>query len=626
MRVIGTAGHVDHGKSTLIQALTGTHPDRLKEEREREMTIDLGFAFFTLPNGQDVGVVDVPGHRDFIENMLAGVGGIDAVLFVIAADEGVMPQTREHLAILDLLQIQTGVVALTKIDMLDDPEWLNLIEDDVRAALRGTILETAPIVRVSARTRTGLPRLLDALTACLADHPPRPDLGRPRLPIDRVFTMQGFGTIVTGTLSDGHFDLGQEVVIQPDGLRGRVRGLQAHNEKEQHARPGTRTAINLAGVPLEDIRRGEWVTLPGQFTPTQRLDLQLRVLPDVGAVKHDLEVKFFLGAAEVVGRVRLLGTETLEPGETGWVQIELRDPVIALRGDRYILRRPSPGETIGGGMVMDPHPKGRHKRFDETILARLASLAQGTPEELFLQALTRLGAAPARAILELAALGSDAGQTALESLLATGAVLPLEPGSPEGLLTTPTFWETVADRVQKELGAFHRQNPLRTGMPREALKSRLKVETRLFSALMGKLTGEGAVAANETLVWHPTHTVQFTLAQTAAVNRLLARFAASPFSPPSVKEAQTDVGPEVYGALVEGNRLVQVSPEVVFRREDYERLLAGTRQILSKEGEMTVATFRDRFGTSRKYALGFLEYLDAVGVTVRAGDARRLKG
>ncbi|GAB4579650.1 MAG: selenocysteine-specific translation elongation factor [Anaerolineales bacterium] len=625
MRVIGTAGHVDHGKSTLVQALTGIHPDRLKEEREREMTIDLGFAFFTLPNGQEVGIVDVPGHRDFIENMLAGVGGIDAALFVIAADEGVMPQTREHLAILDLLQIQTGVVALTKIDLIDEPDWLNLIEDDVRAALRGTILETAPIIRVSARTRAGLPALTEAIATCLTNRPPRPDLGRPRLPIDRVFTMQGFGTVVTGTLSDGHFELGQDVVIQPDGLRGRVRGLQAHKQKEQYARPGTRTAINLAGVALEEVRRGAWVTLPGQYPPTQRLDLQLRVLPDVQAIRHDLEVKFFIGAAEVLGRIRLLGAETLEPGETGWVQIELREPVIALRGDRYIVRRPSPGETLGGGRVMDPHPKGRHKRFDEAILGRLATLAQGAPEDLLFQAFQVLGAAPAQGAFTHAALGPDMGREALESLLASGAVILLEPDHPEGLIATQAFWEMLTDRARKEVGAYHRQNPLRVGMSREALKSRLKVEMRVFNALMASLTERGEVVTNETLVWRPQHSVQFSSSQTAGVNRLLARFAASPFSPPSVKEAQAEVGVEVYNALVELGQLKQVSPEVVFRKDDFDQLLVQTREMIGRDGEVTVATFRDRFSTSRKYALAFLEYLDALGVTVRSGDARRLK-
>jgi selenocysteine-specific elongation factor len=625
MRVVGTAGHVDHGKSTLVQALTGTHPDRLKEEREREMTIDLGFAFFTLPNGQEVGVVDVPGHRDFIENMLAGVGGIDAALFVVAADEGVMPQTREHLAILDLLQIQAGVVVLTKMDMIDDADWLNLIEEDVRAALRGTVLETAAIVRVSARTQAGLPELIEAITTCLADRPPRQDLGHPRLPIDRVFTMSGFGTVVTGTLTDGHFEIGQEVVIHPDGVRGRIRGLQSHNQKEQNALPGTRTAVNIAGVSVEQVRRGGWVTVPGHFKPTQRLDLQFRQLPDIQPIHHDLEVKFFLGAAEVIGRLRLLGADTLPLGKTGWVQIELREPVVAMRGDRYILRRPSPGETLGGGMVMDPHPKRRHKRFDSAVLARLESLAQGTPEEILLQAVLTLGVAPVRAAIERSSLGQEAGQTALNALLTAGTLIPLETRSLDRLITTRTYWRTLTERVQQEVGAYHRQNPLRRGMPREELKSRLKLDTRLFNAVMTNLTENGELAANEKLAWRAGYTVQFSPTQTGTVHRLLASFAANPYAPPSVKEAQAEVGTDVYNALMDSGQLVQVSPEVVFRKEDYDKLLEETHKIIASDGGLSVAVFRDRFNTSRKYALGFLEHLDAVGITVRDGDLRRLR-
>ena len=278
MRVIGTAGHVDHGKSTLVQALTGIHPDRLKEEREREMTIDLGFAWLKLPDGEDIGVVDVPGHRDFIENMLAGVGGIDATLFVIAADEGIMPQTREHLAILDILQVQGGVVALTKVDLIDDPDWLYLVEDDVHTALEGTILADAPVIRVSARTREGLPELLQALSTCLAERPARPDLGRPRLPVDRVFSMPGFGTVVTGTLLDGNLRLGDEVEILPSGLRGRVRGLQTHKHKEEQAVPGSRTAVNISGVNLEQVLRGDVIAHPGDYQPTRRMDMRFHLL------------------------------------------------------------------------------------------------------------------------------------------------------------------------------------------------------------------------------------------------------------------------------------------------------------------------------------------------------------
>ncbi|HSK88107.1 MAG TPA: selenocysteine-specific translation elongation factor, partial [Anaerolineales bacterium] len=281
MRVIGTAGHVDHGKSTLIAALTGTHPDRLKEEQAREMTIELGFGWLTLPNGEEIGIVDVPGHRDFIENMLSGIGGIDAALLVIAADEGIMPQTSEHLAILDLLQIPAGIIVLTKTDLAPDPAWLDLVETDIRAAVSGTVLGDAPILRVSAKTRAGLDDLISRLGTLLESKPARLDLNRPRLPIDRVFSMSGFGTIVTGTLLDGHLALGDEVEIVPSGQRGRVRGLQTHKKKETTAVPGSRTAVNISGIDTESVQRGEVVIHPGQYQPTRRLDARLRLLKDV---------------------------------------------------------------------------------------------------------------------------------------------------------------------------------------------------------------------------------------------------------------------------------------------------------------------------------------------------------
>src|SRR5512146_3152604 len=326
MRVIGTAGHVDHGKSTLIAALTGTHPDRLKEEQAREMTIELGFGWLTLPNGEEIGIVDVPGHRDFIENMLSGIRGIDAALLVIAADEGVMPQTREHLAILDLLQVPAGIIVLTKTDLAPDPAWLSLVETDIRAAVNGTVLQDAPLVRVSAKTRTGLDSLLSALESLLQQKPARLDLNRPRLPIDRVFSMSGFGTVVTGTLLDGQLALGDEVEILPLGRRGRIRGLQTHKKKEERAVPGSRTAVNVSGVTTEQIQRGEVVVHPGQYQPTRRVDARFRLLKDVSSpLKHSSEVKFFIGASETIANLRLLGADELAPGDEGWIQLELRD-------------------------------------------------------------------------------------------------------------------------------------------------------------------------------------------------------------------------------------------------------------------------------------------------------------
>src|SRR5215216_2944412 len=400
MRVIGTAGHVDHGKSTLIAALTGTHPDRLKEEQAREMTIELGFGWLTLPNGEEMGIVDVPGHRDFIENMLSGIGGIDAALLVIAADEGVMPQTKEHLAILDLLQIPAGLIVLTKTDLAPDPAWLDLVETDVRSAVADTVMKDAAILRVSAKTREGLQFLISSLERILETKPARSDLSRPRLPIDRVFSMSGFGTVVTGTLSDGHLSVGDDVEILPSGQRGRIRGLQTHKKKEATAVPGSRTAVNISGAETDSIRRGEILVRPGQYQPTRRVDARLRLLKDVPtSIKHNSEVKFFVGASETVATLRLLGTEELQPGEEGWIQLELRDSIVTVRGDRYILRRPSPAETLGGGAIIDHQPKGRHKRFDSDVLKSLESLSQGTPAEILWEAALATNAAPIKEII-----------------------------------------------------------------------------------------------------------------------------------------------------------------------------------------------------------------------------------
>lgn len=630
MHVIGTAGHVDHGKSTLVAALTGTHPDRLKEEQEREMTIDLGFAWFTLPDGEPVGIVDVPGHRDFIENMLAGVGGIDAALFVIAADEGVMPQTREHLAILDLLQVQSGVVALTKTDLAPDADWLDLVEEDVREALRGSVLENAALVRVSARTGSGLDDLRRALSDCLAGALPRPDLGRPRLPIDRVFSMSGFGTVVTGTLTDGCLRTGDEIEVLPSGRRGRIRGLQTHRQKEDRAVPGSRTAVNISGLDLDEVQRGDVLAHPGKYHPTQRIDAHFRLLKDAaGPLLHSAEVKLYLGTAEVVSRVRVLGAEQLLPGEQGWIQLELRDPVVAVRGDHYILRRPSPGETLGGGIVVDPQPRQRHKRFDAAVLQQLEALRQGSPADVLLQACLALGAAPlAQAVLR-SRLASEQAESAIAGLLQGGQLQLLEDGRPTAdadLLAMPTGqWEQETTRALLELDAFHKAFPLRRGMPREALKSRLKVTARVFNAMMHRWSQQGRVAEQGSLAARADFQVTFTPQQQDRVSALMQHFDQAPNSPPTVKECQAGVGEEVLNALIERGDLVLVSEDVLFRRPDYDRMVQAVIDHLQTHGTLTVAEFRDRFNTSRKYALALLEHLDVKKITVRDGDARKLQ-
>jgi selenocysteine-specific elongation factor len=630
MRVIGTAGHVDHGKSTLIAALTGVHPDRLKEEQAREMTIELGFGWLTLSNGEEAGIVDVPGHRDFIENMLSGIGGIDAALLVIAADEGVMQQTREHLAILDLLEIPAGLIVLTKIDLAPDSGWLDLVEADIRAALHGTVLQEAPILRVSSKTRTGLDSLLSTLESLLQTKPPRPDLGRPRLPVDRVFTMSGFGTVVTGTLSDGRLSLGDEVEILPLGSKGRIRGLQTHKKKEAAAVPGSRTAVNISGVDAASIRRGDVVTHPGQYQPTRRLDGRFRLLNDAStSMKHGDEVKFFVGASETGAMLRLLGMEELHPGQEGWIQLELREPVVAVRGDRYILRRPSPGETLGGGVIVDHQPKGRHKRFDDDVLRSLVSLAQGSPADVLLEAALSLPASSLREIVSRSRLETASAEDALQELLLNNSLVQLEEGEPtiqgDLLAIALPHWNALRDKTLRMVEEYHTGYPLRRGMPREELKSRLKLAPRVFNALITRLALEGSLVERSALLAMPAHKIIFDNQQQAHIQKLMHMFEQNPFSPPGFKDSQAEAGSEVLNALIEMEELVLIPGDVLFRKLDYDDAVHRIHAILLQKGTVTLAEVRDLLKTSRKYAQALLEHLDTTGLTLRDGDVRRLK-
>ncbi len=621
MHVIGTAGHVDHGKSTLVKALTGINPDRLREEQEREMTIDLGFAWLTLPNGESLGIVDVPGHRDFIENMLAGVGGIDAALFVIAADEGVMPQTREHLAILDLLEVQGGVIALTKRDLIDDPEWLELVTAEVSEVMDGTVLADAPILPVSAHTGEGLDALVAALQSVLTERPNRPDRGRPRLWVDRVFTISGFGTVVTGTLTDGTLTLGQEVAFLPGGMRGRVRGLQTHKEKIERAQPGSRVAVNVSGVSKDQVKRGDLLTMPGWLRGTVLADVRFRHLPGASRpLKHNAEVKLFVGAAEALAHARLLDAPELAPGQEGWLQLRLAREIPLVRGDRFILRYPSPGETIGGGVVIAPAPGRRWRRFKPEVIARLETLARGAPGQLVRQALDAAGVPLDRATLGArAGLGADELSAAIDEALAEEGVFALGE-----TLVSAGAWRALTERLRSELASFHRQEPLLPGMPREALRSRLGLAARPFNEAIARAASESLLLDEGATARLPGHEVRFSAAQQAAIDRLLGQFAANRYTPPSYKESVGVVGEDVLRALIGQGSLKQVQPDVLLTPDVYDEMVAAVREIVGAKGEITAAELRDRFNTTRKYAIGLLEHLDAIGVTKRVGDVRML--
>lgn len=643
MRVIGTAGHVDHGKSALVLALTGIDPDRLEEEKARGLTIDLGFAWLTLPNGDPVGIVDVPGHKDFIENMLAGVGSIDATLFVVAADEGVMPQTREHLAILDLLEIDQGVVAVTKVDLAESEAWVELVIDDLKDTLAGTVLEDAPIVRTSARTEEGLDELLVALEDVLAQTEPRFDEGEPRLPIDRVFTVSGFGTVVTGTLNDGYLEVGEEVEIQPTGLEARVRGLQTHQETIERAVPGSRVAINLSGVDKDQLARGDVVTTPGWLHSTTLVDVQMRYLPDIlwpnlgryaqRPLRHNTELKLYSGAAEVIARVRLLGQETLSPGQDGWLQLDLRDPVALVKGDRFILRLPSPPTTVGGGIIVDPHPGRKHRRFRSQVVERLKTLAEGSSAEILLQILERRGPTSADDLLSDSRLDDDA-QTALAQLVDEDKAMVLSEekwrqgqglGGAERIVTR-RWWKTQTEYLEEELADYHQRFPLRKGMPREALRSGLRMEPEIFDALLARAAQQGLLADEGATVRLSSHTVQFTPQQNQQVDELLTRFQRQPYTPPSVKDSASAVGEEVLNVLIDRGELVQVSDDVLFLSDTYQKMVEQVQNYIEQQGSVTLAETRDMFDSSRKYAQALLEHLDEAGVTKRVGDKRILRG
>lgn len=624
--VIGTAGHVDHGKSELVRALTGVHPDRLTEEKRRGLSIDLGFASMDLADGFKVGFVDVPGHIDFIENMLAGVGGIDAALLVVAADEGVMPQTREHLAILDLLDIRSGIVVLSKLDLAPGGEWVDLVRDDIRATVAGTSAETWPIVGVSSVTHQGLDVLKSRIEGLTQQAPTSSSSAAARLPIDRVFSISGFGTVATGTLLGGELRVDEQVELLPQGAVARIRGLETHHERIEVAHAGSRVAVNLSGVSTEQIERGDLLARPGTFRTTSLIDVQFRLLRTCEQpLRHNQELKIFVGPAQRMVRVRLLGGGEIEPGRVGFLQLLLDSPIGTYLGERYVLRRPSPAETIGGGLVLDPHPLGRHKLRDRLALKRLNKLGSPNPHE---RIRAWLAGRPPLLPAEIARLTGWrlAGVIELLSELEReGSVVGLSPsddGRPRYL--TAEALENRLGAVKSVLSDYHARHPLGRGIPKAELAERLGVELQVLDGLIGIGAAAGEFEQDGPYVKLAAHIVELTAKQEELSSALIDWFRRDPFSPPSVDEVRSQIGDSLYSYLKEQGRLVEVSSEVVFERQAYDRALERIRALVQAQGGVTVASLRDDLGSSRKYVLPLLEHLDARGVTVRQGDVRRL--
>ena len=626
--VAGTAGHIDHGKSSLVLALTGIDPDRLKEEKERGITIDIGFAHLDLGDGLTLGIVDVPGHERFVKNMLAGVGGIDLVMLIIAADEGVMPQTREHLAICQLLRVRSGVVVLTKAD-LAEPDWLELVREDVRSFLRGTFLDGAPILPVSAKTGEGLPALRESLATLARAVPARGTDATFRLPIDRVFTIRGFGTVVTGTVAAGELALDERVEVYPHGLQAKVRGIQTHGQPVSAAVAGQRAAVNLQGVERAAIERGDVLSLPGLLQPTYMLDATCELLADAPApLETRQRVRLHVGTSEVMARVHPVTASAIEPGQRGYVQLRLEAPIVALPRDRYVIRSYSPMVTIGGGELLDVAPA--KARRSPALTARLQILETGTPEAILEAHVQRVGGRGIRTaeLRARTAFGPEALRAHLQTLIAR-----------ERVLVVDREWYVHVEAAEKlraeaaaALAAFHAREPLKPGMSKEELRTRLGgLDERVFLALLERFAAAGVLVIDKDKVRGADHAVRLTPAQQAASDRIEAEFREAGVAPPTLEEAFAKVGLAGSSAqamaqlLVESRRLVRIREGLYFHAEPLQVAVDRVVAFLRENQAITPQQIKDLLGISRKYAIPLLEWLDTQRLTVRVGDKRVLR-
>jgi selenocysteine-specific elongation factor len=625
--ILGTAGHIDHGKTTLVKALTGVDTDRLEEERRRGISIELGFARLDVGDIR-FGIVDVPGHERFVKNMLAGAGGIDLVMLVVAADEGVMPQTREHLDIIDFLQVEHGVVALTKCDLVDE-ETRDIAHLDVQEALQDTVLEHLPIIPVSGSTGEGIDELKAALVDASKSVQPRPDDGPFRLAIDRVFTMEGFGTVVTGTGSAGSVKVGDRLDVVPLGETVRIRRVQVHGKDAERAVAGQRTALAVHGVDKERLQRGQQVVSPGSLTPSSMLDVRIRVSPRwVRPVRNRERVRFHLASAEDLARVVLLDREELAPGEDCLAQIRLETPVVPAVGDRFVLRSYSPMHAMAGGTIVDAHPD-KHHRFRPEEVEAIARREGGGPIALLLEAVAEkgLGGVKPKDLVTATSLSRDevdravAEETASGNLRVTGG----------GRVVSEDEWRVAARTVLEEGTRFRERHPLRWGIPREELRG--IVGGQASPTVMGELLEEIAERGEIVLAGDKVRVgggeVVFEGKALAERERIDHAYLEAGCSPPDVGEviaAGSDraLGEEVVGALVDLGDLKKVTEEIYYHREAWERAHAALLGIHARDGGITVGAFRDELGISRKYAVPLLEMFDALKVTRRNGDVRAL--
>lgn len=619
--VIGTAGHIDHGKTTLVRAITGLDTDRLPEERARGISIDLGFAPFILPSGRRAAFVDVPGHERFIRNMVAGVHGMDAVILVVAADEGVMPQTDEHLNILTLLGVRQGLTALTKVDLVE-PEWRELVEEDLRTELTGTFLAEAPIMPVSGVTGEGVDELLAALDRLMDHVPVRDESGSPRLPIDRVFTVRGFGTVVTGTLTAGILRLDDPVELVPEGIEARVRGLEVHGERVEEARAGQRVAVNLGGVDREQARRGQVVTHPGVLRGAEVAQLDVSLLTGAPPLRHRAPVHVHAGTDEAVGRLYWYDRTALQPGQAAFGELRLERPLVLSRTDRVLLRSYSPVTTIGGATVVEVHR--HHRRREPGLLDELGRLAKADPVEL---ARRRIEQAGAPVSIEALALEADVPVGQLREALAAGPDILVLDGRFALHRSAAVRIEAAVRRQVSEFQALH---PLRLGLPREALKAVARGwDPRIWGQFLSR---QQDLVVERDYVRTREFRPQASPVQIRAEEAIVARLDAAGIAPPAIDAlvAEAGIGPDDAGDflawLAGRGRVVRIDEHLYVSVSAFEEAVSRVREALTREGPLETSALRQVLGVSRKYAVPLLERMDQLRVTRRMGDTRTLGG
>jgi len=632
--ILGTAGHIDHGKTALVKALTGVDTDRLAEEKRRGITIELGFTSLKLPSGPHVGIVDMPGHEKFIDHMVAGASGIDLVLLVVAADEGVMPQTVEHLEICRLLGIRNGLVALTKADLVDE-EMLSLAEEDVRDLIRGTFLEEGAVVPFSAVTGEGTEALLRELDRIAESYTDRRSDGPARLPIDRVFTMKGFGTVITGTLLDGTLRVGDAVDILPSGRRAKIRGIQVHNQSVPAASAGSRTAVNLQGIEKAMIQRGEVLAEAGRFPPTYRVNVLLQYQPQHPRPLQDrFRLMVHWGTSRSFGRIRLLaGPDPLEPGKTAFAQIQLESTVFPVFGDRLIVRDFSTNQTLGGGVVLDPLADKFKTKHRGVIIPWLERLRNEAPEDRILYALWKSGqrGANLRDLTFWARLGEEATGKILQELAAAGQLVEADPE--HHLYLSGEAAASLESSVLEQIRRYHEKNPLQSGMPKEAAGGNLRepLPDRTLGFILARLAEKGSIVQDKDRVRLATHRIRLSPEHEDLCGRIRETFRKSGTMPPAVKELAEQVGAGEPGLrplldyLANEGQLVKVSETLYFDAGVLEDLKTRLLEHLQSHGEIEAPDFKALSGTTRKYTIPLLEYFDRTRLTLRLGDRRVLR-